>query len=275
MAQFQPIVAPSPAAPAMVNLLSSAIRPAVDPTGDWVGGVAWRSESCPSVQGFNPCAELDSTPAEDGNTLVYYMPVAYRVSDECTTLSGRYDNARLVRMADAVASHVVATELWTGALSKLDPYDLPMGGATGVSNAYLASDAAELVPAPGTVKGALAALEEATRAKTFGQRAFLHLPIHLLAEVAGDLDVAGGELRTKLGSVVVADSGYDGSGPDGTGTGWMYGTGPVAVMLGPLATVAEGRATVDMTTNRQRVWADRPFAVLFDPCALVGVDTGG
>lgn len=254
-------------APNAVNLLASALRPG-DGAGKWMEGMAWRSELCPTYQGYNPCTELEEAPDEGGDGLVYYVPVAYRVADECMLLSGRFDQDRVVRMSNAIASFVVAQELWTGALSQMEPYDLPNGGAVDQVNAYLSNGNAEVVTAPaGGLLAALAELEEQTRQATRGQQVFLHVPIGLINTIAQNLRRVGNELRTATDAIVIADAGYPGTSGDPPTNDWIFGTGPVAVRLGPVSTEVEPRATVDRTSNRRRVWADRMFAVTFDPCA--------
>jgi hypothetical protein len=265
---FTEINATPAAAPNAVNLLASALRPE-DGTDQWMEGMAWRSELCPTYQGYNPCTELTEGPEPGGDGLVHYVPVAYRVADECSLMSGRFDEQRVTRLANAVASYVAAQELWTGALSAMDPYDLPNGGATGQVNHHLASANAEVVSAPagGSIMAALAELEERTREITRGQQVFLHAPIGLVSQVAQNLRRVGNELRTATDAILIGDAGYPGTGPTGSGTNWIYGTGPVAVRLGPVSTVVDPRATVDRQTNTRQVWADRMFAVTFDPCA--------
>lgn len=264
---FTEVKANPAAAQNAVNLLASALRPD-DGTDQWMEGMAWRSELCPTYQGYNPCAELTEGPEPGGDGLVYYVPVAYRVADECSLMSGRFDEQRITRLANAVASFVAAQELWTGELSAMDPYDLPNGGVTNQVNPHLASDDAEVVTAPaGGILAALAALEERTREITRGQQVFLHAPIGLVDQVAQNLRRVGNELRTATDGILIGDAGYPGTGPDGTGENWIYGTGPVAVRLGPVSAVVDPRATVDRETNTRQVWADRMFAVTFDPCA--------
>jgi hypothetical protein len=256
------------ALPNAVNLLASAVRPG-DGAGKWMEGMAWRSELCPTYQGYNPCTELEEGPEPGEDGLVYHVPVAYRVKDECATLSGTFDEARVERLANAVASYVVAQELWTGALSALDPYDLPNAGAVDQVNHHLASTNAETVAAPaaGDPLAAIAELEERTREATRGQQVFIHAPVGIVGQVAQNLRRVGNELRTATDGILVGDAGYPGTGPAGTGTNWIYGTGPVAVRLGPIQTETEPRSTVNRQTNTRLVWADRMFAVTFDPCA--------
>jgi hypothetical protein len=236
-------------------------------------GFAWRSESCPDYQGFNPCAEQTEGPPSSGGEIHYHVPVAYRVLDECSTMSGRFDDDRVRRMAEAIASFVIARELWTGDLSKLDPYDSPAGAAQ--VNGHLASAGANVLPATTDPWAAVATLEAATGEDTRGGRVFIHASPAVVGLVADRLERVGNELRTKTGAVVIGDAGYPGTGPDGTGDGWMFATGPVAVRLGPVQTELAAASTVDRRTNSRHVWASRMFAATFDACAHNAIQVTG
>jgi hypothetical protein len=265
-----PVEGARAAAPSAVSLLASAPPGPLEP--GWAGGIAWRSETCPTWQGFNPCAELDEGPEPGGDSIEYNRPVAYRVEDTCSTRSGGPDRDRLTRKASAIASFVVARELWTGALSDLDKYAV-IDPATGswtddtYANGRLASATADELTAESDILGALAELEQATREATAGQQVFLHVPIRLANRVAQNLRRIGNELRTATDAIVVADAGYPGTGPAGIGTTWMYGTGPVVVRLGEIDVIDTPASTVDRRANSQTFWASRLFAATFDPCA--------
>jgi hypothetical protein len=263
----------SPAAPEQtaVNLLASAERPSGG-GNDWMSGFAWASDLCPATQGFNPCAELTEPPPDGSTGLVYVVPVGYRVGFECTTLSGRFDDERARRQAERVASYVAARELWTGDLSKQDPYDLPNGGLADQVNPHLeqVEVANRLAAAPDAMAG-IAELEAAVGDATLGGPVFIHGNPALISPIADRLERVGNELRTKTGAIVIPDAGYPGTGPDGTGSGWLYATGPVAVRLGEITSELAPATTTDRRTNRRRVIAERMFAVAFDPCALFAV----
>lgn len=275
MPAFLTVTAPTELAPAAVNLLASAERP--DGGGDdWMNGFAWASDSCPAWQLFNPCIEQTDPPPEGSRGIVYVVPVAYRVGVECTTLSGTADLGRARLQAERVASFVAARELWTGDVSKLDPYDLPNGGATGQVNPHLEQvEVANRLAAETDAMTALAELEAATGEALGGGPVFIHGSTATIGPIAQNLDRVGNELRTKTGAIVVPDAGYPGTGPDGTGTGWLYGTGPVVVRLGPIAADISPATTTDRSTNRRRVIAERMFAVAFDPCALHAIQVTG
>lgn len=261
--EVQPVQAAAPTS----GLLVSAIRPRGESEQDWVNGFAWRTERCPSWQTYEPCDTLNSAPPEDGNGIEYHRPVAYRVRDECTTLSGTLDTSRVERMADAVASHVIAEELWEGALTQANTYDTR--GETGRTNNYLARDTATVVgTGPYPIHEALALLEEAARRDAGGQQVVIHMPIRLMPD--SGLVRNGNLLYTQTGALVIADSGYTGTGPEGEAVtdeaAWMYATGPVQVRMTSVDISTEPRETVNMATNRRTVWGNRVFAATFDPC---------
>src|SRR5262245_47665824 len=86
------------------------------------------------------------------------------------------------------------------------------------------------------------ALLEAYAAQHYVGVPTLHLPFSVASLLAqrNALEVAGGQLRTRLGSKVAAGAGYeDSAGPDGVaapaGTKWAYATGEVLVLRGELA----------------------------------------
>lgn len=252
-----------------VNLLASAVPPPAGEGDGWMGGFAWRSETCPTWQGFNPCAELTEGPEPGGDSINYARPVAYRVSDKCPTRQGGPDRDRLTRKAGAVADYVVARELWTGELSDLDAYDVPDGNGGLIAdqaNGRLASATADVLPAQTGVMTALGLLESAARDALAGQQVVIHAPLEMVGPVAMNLRRVGNELRTATDAIVIPDGGYPGTGPDGTGSGWMYATGPVMVRLGPVI-VEDAPSTMERAMNLRTYWASRLFAATFDECA--------
>lgn len=249
--------------------LFSAARPA--PQGetpeDWANGLAWRTERCVSYEGVPLCAEPGDG-EESPNTVEYHQPTQFRVYDECTTLNGELDTGRVERQADAILGYVAARELWDGPLTVADPYDSPQG--TGLTNNYLSKTGAATVIGSDAYEryDALVRLEQAARDAARGQQVYLHVPLAALPDTG--LTKVGDVLYTQHGSVVVTDGGYPGTGPGASAPTetltWAYATGPVQLRwtrLDPLVAPAE---TLDRATNRRRVWANRLFAVTFDPC---------
>jgi hypothetical protein len=264
------IAAPQARAQATGTLWAAAVKP---DGGRWQTGLAWRPERCFTVAGFGPCDGSPAVPAEPDITLPQVYPVGYRVSDECTTLGGTLDTSRVQRQADAVLSYELAHELWTGALSIADP--VTVDGSPYV-NPHLASADATVVPSTvTTVAGRLGALEQAAMAQAFGQQVVLHVPARYLLEIGSLLVIRGDSLYTPLGSVVVADAGYPGTGPAGTGDSWAYATGPVMAFSSQLELVTDMAATLNRLTNRRKVWATRYIAAAYDPCSHLAIDLEG
>jgi hypothetical protein len=262
----------APAKAPATGLVASALRP--DDGLRWQNGFAWRQEACASAQGFSPCVDPEDSPELGDTGLVHYVPNGYRLRDECTTLSEReLDVARLRRRAEAVASYQVAQELWTGALTIADPFDV---SGTPTSNPYFLDAATDIYVGTGDLVQRFADLEEAIRRRLNGQQAFIHIPVHLVHQLdaGGGLRRVGGLLYTALDTVVVADAGYPGTGATGGSTGWMFATGPVAVRLADLDIIEGMMETLSRTTNRQEIWASRLFAATYDPCVAIGTDSG-
>jgi hypothetical protein len=270
---FTEVRPPVAATTNLANLLASAEQPSGE--GDWLAGFAWRSDACPAWDGFNPCAEITDPPSLGNSALNYVVPVGYRVTAECSTMSGEFDVERARRQAEQVTSFVLARELWTGELSAQDPYAIPNGGPVGQVNPHLASPAATSLSATTDPVAALATLEYEAGQLTAGGPVFIHGTTAVLGLVTDHLERVGNELRTKTGAVVIPDPGYLGTGPDSTGDGWLYATGPVVARLGTIAADIAPSSTVERSINSRRVIAERLFAVSFDPCVHLAIQVTG
>lgn len=262
------------AMPARAQATGTLWAAAVKPDGGrWQTGLAWRPERCFTVAGFGPCNDTPAIPDEPDVTLPEVYPVGYRVSDECTTLGGALDTSRVQRQADAVLSFELAQELWTGALSTADP--VTVNGSPYVNPHLASADATTVASGATTIAGRLGALEQAAMDQAFGQQVFLHVPARYVLEIGGLLVFRGDSLYTPLGSVVIADAGYPGTGPAGTGDSWAYATGPVAAFRSELELVTDMASTLDRRTNRRKVWGTRYIASAFDPCSHMAIDLEG
>lgn len=245
MALFAPVDGP-PARSSGPNLINSAIRPTDG--ARWELGFAWRPETCINEQGFMPC-DITSLPADEvGNPVQYYEPPAFRVWDECTTLStgdAGLDSARLRRQADAVTSFEVARELWTGTLSSASPGTV---NGTDHVNAFLADGTADVVTGTGTVLERIKQLEAAAKVAAKGQQVVLHLPISVLPSMV-DLRLVGDTLYTALGSIVVADAGYPGTGPVAGGTAEVQTVTLTGATGGTFTLTFDGQTTAPIAWN--------------------------
>lgn len=255
----------------VANLAASALpAPEGEDSRHWQEGMAWRSELCPQFEVVDPCVDLTGEPADSTDKIVYYHPVGYRVRDYCTTLSVAFDLERVRRRAEAVSSFAAAQELWTGTATQANPFTSPAG--SGQVNAYLASTDAEVITTTVTdPMEALGLLEERARQAMGGTQCFLHVPVRIATQLGAQIRRVGNLLYTQTDAVIVADPGYPGLGPgetDPTAPGvWCYATGPVSLRLADIALTEEPvSATINRSTNRREVWADRMFAATFDPC---------
>lgn len=270
---YQEVTAPQARAQTSANLLASALVPA-SPDDRWMNGLSFLGEACPLWRVFGPCDELDTVPDGDTSEPSYVQPLAYQVSSECSTLAvdQTSQRERLIRLAEAVASFAVARELWTGAGAQANPF--PEAAPNGaLRNGYLMDSNAEIISdTPVSDADALGLLEQEARERTGGQQVFLHIPLRMATRLAQHLVRVGNELRTPTDAIVIADAGYTGVGPGASPTGiWGFATGPVAVRLGPVASVDDLAAVTDRRTNRVRYYADRMFAVAFDSCAQLAI----
>lgn len=272
---FTPNPAGVAAAPPASGLVAAAARPDLD---RWEDGLAWVPERCGTQYRLVPLCSDEAVaydPPRPGRA--YYLPVGVDVADECSTLSGPVDAARVGRVAEANFPLIVARELWSGAGTLAAPYTAEQQAVTGQThNAYLASPDADIVGSGGAAPMVgLARLEQAAMAAAGGQAIMLHLPISVSWLVAPSLTRVGGSWLTVAGNVVVTDAGYTGSGPAGEQPGatvWAYATSPVSVLATPWDVRADDVDAVDHRTNTRTVWASRVFAAVFDPCVHLATE---
>jgi len=268
----------APVTPVAASAPGGGLVASVGVTADgdqrWVNGMVWRPETCFQGQLRSVCDNISQAVrgTADGD-LAYYLPVGLRVETLCRTRFGPEadDMARARRQLTAATSYLLARELWLGEQTQDDAYDTPTGD-TGVSNAYLASAAANVVAGtPDPVEG-LGLLEEAARAAALGQDVHLHVPISVMPFLGQILVQQGRQLRTQTGALVIADAGYDGSGPAGQAasitSAWMYATAPVQVRLSDIST----DSVVTIADNTRLVVAERAAAATFDPCVHFAIN---
>jgi hypothetical protein len=270
---FTPIQAHPAQQVRAANLLASAVDP-TDPGARWQEGISWRSESCPAYQPIGSCEDVTTEPPASTDGVEFYQPVGYRVADVCSTRNVTFDVERVSRLAEAVLSQAMANELWTGVGTKANTYSTPdIGGGvlTDQTNIYLAGPTATTIAA--TVSDpmqALGILEQTAREQLGGQQCFLHVPTQIATQLGAQIRRVGNLLMTQTDAVIVADPGYPGTGPDGSGGTapgtWCYATGAVTKRFDTLETYIQPAQTVDRRTNLRQVWAQRLVAAYFDSC---------
>lgn len=286
-AEFQPLP---------YGLLSVVTEPQVNGT-HWQNGVTYAT-NCVVTGGafttYDECIAVTGTggsappaPAAKADNVNYpnlraATPFTVYAEFDCTPVGIGEDDA-MRRIAEDALARVqdwqVERAVWTG-----------QAGGRDIVHPYLASDAEvvlnESVPvlldtAAVTVTGtavkmtvALGLIEEAL-AKCSGGRGVIHVPRHAFPVLAGafagmfDPD-SSGRLMTKAGNLIAVGTGYDGSSPAGVartspGQTWIYGTGPVFGLAGPVRILGEGNQ-IDRAENTRRVIAERTHLIGWECC---------
>lgn len=272
MAMSNPIPAPPNRQPTN-GLLAVADRPNV---GDdrWTGGYGFNPEACATGQ----AQPLDCAPGEekeipDNPAAVENEPFIVIGGDRCTTMvQDRDREPRATRHLAAVESSVVEAVLWNGTTG--DPQvDI------NVPRQHLASEEAEVLGSGAVLLDhAMGIMDQALTACLHGVQGMVHVtPRTLVALVAGHLVFReNGRWLTPNGHLVVAGSGYPGTGPrpaadqplpaapDLTGASavdhWMYGTGMVSVLLSSPETLTDTDHRLNTTTTMRERAAAAYFA---------------
>jgi len=231
-----------PATPPLHGLRDSAREiAATDPR--WELGFRFQPESCGDVKAASelcdalgtPFDDPDDIPAEQQN-LPYVLYVPFMCDMQGQDL--RDDRGRATRVLEAGTSKGMELQFWgdplgTGNFSLVESTPATAGDAqTGASGVV----GEGLSPRRG-----LARLGQALAKCGVGSRGMIHATVELasLWTVDGMLEVVGPRLETPVrGDIVVAGSGYDGSGPSGHVAAaptadlvWAYATGMVEYRL--------------------------------------------
>lgn len=267
------IVAP-PVQPPRYGLIVAA--PVVDdPSWRWAEGFKFDPEGCApgGVVDITRCGSFgDALDPGRGPAVVDGDPFVVWAGDECSAFgyAARDWQGRARRALEASQSYNFAHELWTGDL----------GDAAGLSNSALVDITSDTLT-DGAVDEveALACVEQALATKLRGRRAMVHVSVQLFTHLAArQVLVRDGALwTTPVGSVVVADAGYTGSGPGDVAAStsqWIYGTSMLSLRLGPVETVGgpEDASGFAHSDNTVQVWAFRPVAFVWDECAHVAAE---
>lgn len=245
----------------------------------WLNGWKFVPEPCTGGGAGAILCDGDTSmiPQGDSPGEVTGDPIFVWAGDRCSTVGWQYRDyvGRALRLLAGVQSYELAAELWTGAIST----------AAGLGNLTLndlSGDPQTTVAATPDV--ALSYIEQGLSDRLRGRRGMVHMTPQLLT-----LMVANGKLRregnlwlTAMDSIVVADAGYDGSGPGGVAPGatqWIYGTSMIRVMLGPIAvwpgpdkSDAVLRQAINRDINEITYYAERPAGWLWDRCGLVSAE---
>lgn len=268
MASAAAVIAPVNT-PALVSLVRSARRVQEDDSR-WENGFAFDPEGCGGGGGIvDPCGDTEKV-IGDNPDVVNVTPFVVWEGDKCSSFgfSQRDYEARARRLLEACQSKYIAAELWTGDVAT----------ANGWANPYLTDPDSDVVALGASPVEALACLEQGLAECQCGQGMIHATPQVVTHWVNQNLVIReGGLLITQLGTIVAADGGYDGSGPQGvpaaSGSVWAYGTGMVEVRLGDVAVFPSSFAeALNRTTNTIEFRAERMAAATWDKCCLVAAE---
>lgn len=277
-----PQVVPAPAAaPPRVGLLISGN--VIPGDGDWTNGYTYQPESCAGGGILDYCSGAEMS-IPNGPSVEEFVPFVVWAGDKCGTFGAteRDWQGRAQRLLRSVESYWIAREFWRGDLAQEGD------GSTPYPTRYLAApDDADIdivtgVGDPAPLADAFACLEQGMGDCAQGARGTIHctLQVASLAFAARIIERQGKDLVTGLGTLVIADAGYDGSGPGdeppAEGSQWMYGTGPVDVRVGTVETnpdsLMEARqlaSATDRELNNIEVRAWRLASASWDGCCHI------
>lgn len=274
------VVEPPRVAPPRVSLLASA-EEVVD--GErWQTGVGFEPLACGALGGVhvNGCEATETVPSvyaektiEDEHRLVTFTPYTAYYGDRCSAaLFQSRDFPGLASGAYGVAeSAIMARELWAGDAAV----------AAGLDNAYFGDGGADVVAGTWPVLNGLARLQQEL-ADTIPGRGMIHTTkdVASLWFTAGLVRREGAVLLDAFDNVVVADSGYPGTGPNGEPrtetTAYVFATDMVQVRRDGQVRVLPGRdelgAALDRDTNTVEWRAERIVAAYWSKCAHIAIE---
>jgi len=244
----------------------------------WEQGFAFVPENCGVVNATDRCVPGTLTPPAN-LPIVQERPIALWTADKCSTFDNLRDfQGRARRQLLAGSPTALAREFWKGTLATAQTYPNRFLADT---NTIDTATAGPIAP-----NDALACLEQGIAEAANGQRGMIHATVGTVTawQAGGALRREGGLLLTVVDTIVVADAGYDGTGPGGVpaaaGSVWAYGTTMVDVRLGapvvpqPYDSSIAGidARTVDRSINNIVVYAWRMGAATWDGCAHVAAE---
>lgn len=273
------------AAPRALGALLTAAIPG-DTGTDWGKGVITWPEAAAGWRTVADCApakvDYDYGISADP---VGAVPFVIQTVTRCPRIALDLLVERATRQLEAVTSQAMARELWTGDLTRAEPFTLPDGvpftlanprpdNGTDVAGPWLNPHlaAAEMLDPVGHPAEAVGAVEAASADKLAGGPLYIHVPVDYLMPLSQfGFRTDGNVMRTPLGSIVVCDAGYPGTNGQ-AGPPVVYATGPVVTWVGEPLVHSDPASIVELGTNAVAVHAERPALVLFDPQTATGCE---
>lgn len=244
----------------------SPVQPDPNGTNRWLAGVTFVPHGVGTsvlVQTEDPCVQLlNSFAARQG------------FGDPVTFLPFRIDNSITCSMLGGFTQEQL--EMWILEETRsLESYDLAKQvWGTGGPNPTLRNTADVVTTADVTPVGALAAVVSGMSRRLKGSRGLVHVTPDMLVwlQAAGAVRTVSGHFEVAAGHRLVADDGYDGSGPAGLalGTSWIYGSGPVYAKLSSPQDPAEWWESFNEIHNDFNAQVSRYGIYVFEPDFVVG-----
>lgn len=281
MAARQLVDLPTAFTPLPYGLWDTVQQPSPDGV-HWQQGINW-IERCPVGDAtYDECLSVTGTgappepPAKTANvdqSTRGALPFTVYAEFECSPIG--------LAEAESVASDALArveqtqveTAFWTGTAGG-QPVVFPhlAAGAEVLDGTVVLQPVASPAVTGADVAHALGALEQEL-ADCYAGQGLIHVPRSVLPTLAAWNLIAerDGRLYTTAGNLVVAGTGYTGTGPDGAaptaGTAWIYATGAAwGYRSDPYVTRL--RDSLDRTSNTLRMLAERTYLVGFECCLL-------
>lgn len=282
MAARQLVDLPAAFTPLPYGLWDTVQHPAADGS-HWQNGITWIErclagdttyDECLSVTGTGSPPEPPAKTANVDQTSRGALTITVYAEFECSPVG--------LAEAESIASDALArveqtqveAAFWTGSAAG-QPVVFPHLAADTevVDGDVVLQPVATPVVTGADVAHALGVLEQEL-ADCYKGQGLIHVPRSVLPTLAAwnltRLD-DDGLLVTLAGNLVVAGTGYTGSGPDGSaaadGTAWIYATGAAwGYRSDPY--VSRLRDSLDRTSNTIRMLAERTYLLGFECCLL-------
>lgn len=285
----QAVEAPQPRVPRYSLLIAA---PTVVDGARWEAGVQFAPEACAgggrvAVDCIGGTDALDPDDPDDwADDWVTGDPFAVWAADRCSTFGWqrRQYAERARRALLASQSFQIADEVWSGSLVG-DPVLLGQPSVVNANRPLNSVLSDRVTTAAETPTEALALTVAALGKCGEGRQGMIHVTSQVLQHLIADAAVYrdGGLWYSAMGHLVVADDGYDGSGPGGepaSSSQWMYGTSMIELRLGEIFTTprldeeVDGNlvgwsAAIDPATNLVTVLAQRLVLPQWDRCCHI------
>ena len=269
------VVDPPTIQPPRVSLLASAEE--VNDGARWTAGLTFEPYGCGYNGGKMPVCVTEDTEYDDKSftsehRVVEVEPFVAWYGDSCSaaTFRSRDFADRASRAFLAAESALIARELWAGELA----------GSEGYPNPYFSDGNADVIGAGFPAGVALALLQQALADLVPG-RGMIHATrdVASLWYEAGGIRREGALLLDPFDNIIVADSGYPGTGPNGEprdpGNAYAYATDLVQVRRDGQVRLLPGQDDYAAAMDRDTIlieWrAERLVAAYWGGCAQVAI----